>query len=116
MEQATLAQVFVPLSFMLLFFLENNFHFVFNNSLMVCQKLFIATRWQITGINNVGLSCREIGHQLGRNHTVITKLVDLYKNTNEPKMSSTGRLPSRTTWYDLSKTSPREDRVLLRIV
>ena len=42
----------------------------------------------MTGMNNAGLSCRETGRQLGRNHIVI--LVDFYENTNKPKMSMTG--------------------------
>ena len=46
------------------FFGENNFYFMLNKGLMVCQRLSIVTMWQVIGMNNVGLSCREIGHQL----------------------------------------------------
>ena len=46
--------VFVLLSFM--FFMENNYHYVLNKSLKVCQKLSIASRWHIIGMNNAGLS------------------------------------------------------------
>ena len=54
-------------------------YFVLNKSLIVRQKLCIATRWQIIGMNNAGLSCRiKNGRQLGWNHTVIIRLVRKY--------------------------------------
>ena len=58
-------QVFVLLYFMLFSFFFNNLHFVHNNSLMS-----IVIKWPIIGMNNAGMSCKEIGHQLGQNHTV----------------------------------------------
>ena len=90
-------------SFLLFFFcLENNL--VLNNSLMVSQKLSIANRWHIIGMNNVGLSRREIVRQLGLYHTVRKyqqQTIDV-KNTNRPG--------------HCLKTSPGEDRMLLRLV
>ena len=75
-----------------------------NISLMVSQKLSIATRWYIIGMNNVGLSRREIVGQLGLKHTVRKyqqQTIDV-KDKNRPGHSL--------------KTSPGEDRMLLRLV
>ena len=79
-HQATLTRgktIFFPITFYAL--LKNYFHSVLNKNL----KPPIATRWQIIGIHNTGLSCREIGRQL--NPTVINRLVRKYEQTNGVK-------------------------------
>ena len=86
-------------------FCYNNSHFLLNKSLMICQKLSIATSWQIIGMNNAGLSCRETGHQMGTNHIVISQLVQKYQHVNDIK-----NRPGKP-----HKTSP-QDRALLRLV
>ena len=75
---------------------------------MVRQKQSIVTKWQIIGMNNAGLSCREIRRQLGRNYIVINRLVRKYQQTNDVK--------DRNRPGQARKTSPREDRALLRLV
>ena len=65
--------VFCFLLFLFGFF--NNFNFVLNKNLTVRQDLSIATRMQIIGMNNAGLSGRAIGPQLRWNHIVISHLV-----------------------------------------
>ena len=87
---------------MLCFF--NKFNFVLNNSIMVCLKLSIATRWQISGRNSAELSCQEIGHQLGWNHTVISRLVQKCQQTNHVK--------DRDHPGQHRKTSPQQDGIL----
>ena len=56
-----------------------------NKSLTVRQDLSIATRMQIIGMNNAGLSGRAIGRQLRWNHIVISHLVRQYQQTNDVK-------------------------------
>ena len=74
----------------------NKFHFVLNKSLMVQQKWPIVTRWQITGMNNVDLSFREFGRQLGQNHAVISRLVQQYQQTNDVIDRNHQGLPRKT--------------------
>ena len=57
-------------------FLQHNSHIVLNKILMV--QLSFATSLQITGMNDAGLSCREIRCHLDQNHTVISRLVQKY--------------------------------------
>ena len=65
--------VYFPIRFYGVF--KNNIHFVLNESLMFRQKLSIATRWPIIGMNGAGLPCRGIVRQLGRNHVVLSRPV-----------------------------------------
>ena len=71
-------------------------------------RLSEALRWQVIGMNNAGLSSREIGRQLGRHHSVIARLVQKYRATNEVKDRPRPGQPR--------KTSRREDAALLRLV
>ena len=54
------------------------------------------------------LSCSGIGQQLGRNHTVISRLVRKYQQTNDVKDRNCPGRPRNT--------SPRENRALLQLV
>jgi IS30 family transposase len=75
---------------------------------MVRSRMSEATRWQIIGMHNAGMSSRGIGRQLDRDNTVASRLVAKHGQTNDVKdMPRPGR-PRTTT--------EREDRALLRLV
>ena len=61
-------------------------------------------RWQIIGMRNAGLSCREIGRQINRHHSVVARLVQKFGITNEVKDTPRPGRPH--------KTSRREDAAL----
>ena len=73
---------------------------------MARRKLSIATRWQVVGMANTGLSCRRIAVHFGVNHTVIIRLVQRYRQT--------GSVEDRPRAGRPRKTTPREDRNLSR--
>ena len=75
---------------------------------MARRKVPQNLRWQIIGMRNAGLSCREIARQIDRHHSVVTRLVQKFQATNDVRdRPRTGR-PRKTT--------RREDASLLRLV
>ncbi|XP_060063217.1 uncharacterized protein LOC132543715 [Ylistrum balloti] len=64
-------------------------------------------RWQIIGMHNTGMSCREIGRQLNITHTVISRLIR--------KHVATGNVQDRQRSGRPRKTTARDDRMLLRL-
>lgn len=82
--------------------------FFIHFNVMARRKLSEATRWQIIGMRNAGMSLRQIGTQIGRHHSIISKLLKKYRATNEVKDLPRPGRPRKTT--------VREDRALLRLV
>ena len=71
---------------------------------MARRRLSEGQKWQIIGMKNAGLSCRDIGTRLGVNHTVISRLVQ--------KHGLTGQVKDRPRSGRPRKTSARDDRAL----
>ena len=72
---------------------------------MARRRLSEGQKWQIIGMKNAGLSCRDIGTRLGVNHTVISRLVQ--------KHGLTGQVKDRPRSGRPRKTSARDDRALV---
>ena len=49
---------------------------------MARRRLSDATRWQIIGMSNAGLSGREISRRLGYSQSVICRLLNKFQQTN----------------------------------
>ena len=75
---------------------------------MARRKLSEATRWQIIGMRNARLSLRQIGRQLERNISIIPRLLNKYRATNDVEDCPRPGRPRKTTI--------REDRAVLRLV
>ena len=76
--------------------------------IMVCRKVSDNLRWQIIGMKNVGLSCREIGHQINWHRSVVARVVQKFGVTNDVKDRPHPGRPR--------KTRRCEDAVLLHLV
>ena len=75
---------------------------------MARRRLSDATRWQIIGMSNAGLSGQEISRHLGYSQSVICRLLNKFQQTNQ--------LQDRARSGRPRKTSRREDGALLRLV
>ena len=75
---------------------------------MARRRLSDATRWQIIGMSNAGLSGREIFRRLGYSQSVICSLLNKFQQTNHVQDRARSGRPR--------KTSRREDGALLRLV
>ena len=64
-------------------------------------------RWQIIGMHGAGMSYRNVGANLDINHTVISRLVR--------KHADTGLVKDRSRQRRSRKTTPRDDRALVRL-
>ena len=84
--------------------LESNLH----TCAMAHRRLSDATRWQIIGMSNAGLSGREISRRLGYSQSVICRLLNKFQQTNHVQDRASSGRPR--------KTSRREDGALLRLV
>ena len=51
--------------------------------IMARRRVSDTLRWQIIGMRNPGLNCREIGRQINRHHSVIARLVQKFGVTND---------------------------------
>ena len=65
-------------------------------------------RWQIIGMRNAGLSCRDIGRQINRHHSVVERSVQKFGDTNNVR--------DRPRLGRARKTSRREDAALSPLV
>ena len=75
---------------------------------MARRRLSDATRWQIIGMSNAGLSGREISRRLGYSQSVICRLLNKFQQTNHVQDRARSGRPR--------KTSRREDGTLMRLV
>lgn len=75
---------------------------------MARRTLSTALRWRIIGMHQTGMSFKAIGRQLGYHHSVISRLVQKYRQTNDVKDRPRSGQPR--------KTSQRDDRHLARIL
>lgn len=75
---------------------------------MARRKMTEDVRWQIIGMGNAGMSLRQIGRQVGRNPSIISRLLSKHRATNDVKDRPRPGRPRKTT--------PREDRALIRLV
>ena len=83
-----------------------------SNVYMCCaiarRRLSDATRWEIIGMSNAGLSGREIFRRLGYSQSVICRLLNKFRKTNHVQDNALSGRPR--------KTSRRENGALLRLV
>ena len=75
---------------------------------MARRKMSEALKWQIIGMRNAGMSLRQIGQQVGRHHSIISRLINKHRATADVKDRPRPGRPRKTT--------AREDRALLRLV
>ena len=75
---------------------------------MARRRLSDASRWQIIGMSNAGLSGREISRRLGYSQSVICSLLNKFQQTNHVQDRARSWRPRKTSW--------REDGALLRLV
>ena len=75
---------------------------------MARRRLSDATRWQIIGMSNAGLSGQEISRHLGYSQSVICRLLNKFQQKNHVQDRARSGRPR--------KTSRREDGALLRLV
>ena len=63
---------------------------------MARRRLSDATRWQIIGMSNAGLSGREISRRLGYSQSVICRLLNKFQQTNHVQDRARSGRPRKT--------------------
>ena len=54
-------------------------------------------RWQIIGMRNAGLSCREIGRQINGHHSLVARLAQKFGVTNDVRDRPRQGRPRKTS-------------------